>query len=52
MDLGNLLESYDIVPGFHGCDTFANRFNNTSAFMAKNNRESSFGIFPRESVGI
>jgi hypothetical protein len=41
-----------MVTWFDGSDAFADRFNNAGAFVAEDNGEGTFGVFPGERVGV
>lgn len=41
----DVLKCYDIVARLYGGDAFADRFDDTGAFMAENDGKGAFGVF-------
>ena len=44
---GRVLECDDIVAWFHGCDAFADGFDDAGAFVAEDDGEGAFRVFTR-----
>lgn len=49
---GRVLECYDMVAGFDGCNALANGLDDASALMAEDDGKCAFRIFAGECVCI